>query len=121
MTGFAWTNVGALALEVSALVGRVAFEIEAEAKTLCPVDTGNLARSITTVEQSSAMNPTWVVGTNVYYAPWVEFGRGPVKPVRARMLRWEGKGGTVYAKSAGPAKAQPFLGPALESARARYG
>lgn len=44
--------------------------IETRAKLLCPVDTGNLRKSIT----SEVKDLTAEIGTNVDYAPYVEFG-----------------------------------------------
>lgn len=69
-----------LALEASALL------VEGQAKALAPVYTGNLRNSIThKVEKKEAR-----IGTNVYYAPFVELGT---------------------SKQA----AQPYLSPALEA------
>ena len=45
--------------------------VEAEAKKLCPVDTGKLRASITPVIESWASG---YVGTNTHYAPHVEYG-----------------------------------------------
>ena len=45
--------------------------VEAEAKKLCPVDTGKLRASITPVIESWAAG---YVGTNTNYAPHVEYG-----------------------------------------------
>lgn len=52
--------------------------IETRAKLLCPVDTGNLRKSIT----SDVKGITAEIGTNVHYAPHVEFGtrRSKAKP-----------------------------------------
>ncbi len=48
----------------------VGLQGEKHAKALCPVDTGNLRNSIThTTDDDSAY-----IGTNVEYAPYVEFG-----------------------------------------------
>lgn len=48
----------------------VGLQGEKHAKALCPVDTGNLRNSIThTTDEDSAY-----IGTNVEYAPYVEFG-----------------------------------------------
>lgn len=44
---------------------------ETYAKAICPVDTGNLRNSIT--HQQYDEN-TEVIGSNVYYAPFVELG-----------------------------------------------
>lgn len=37
---------------------------------------------------------TFFIGTDMYYAKWVEYGRGPVRPVHAKALFfWDYKGG----------------------------
>jgi HK97 gp10 family phage protein len=57
--------------ELGKAVTTLVLIIEAKAKQLCPVDTGNLRSSITPVVVSWAQG---YVGTNVEYAPHVEFG-----------------------------------------------
>ena len=47
---------------------------EAGAKAHCPVDTGNLRDSIHTEAKDAS---TVTVGTNINYAPHVEYGTGP--------------------------------------------
>lgn len=47
-------------------------QAEGYAKLLCPVDTGNLRNSITNALDGSGK--TVYVGTNVEYAPYVEYG-----------------------------------------------
>lgn len=47
-------------------------QAEGHAKHGCPVDTGRLRNSITNVNDGN----TLYVGTNVDYAPYVEFGTG---------------------------------------------
>lgn len=72
--------------QLSKVIKNMALDIEKDAKTACPVDTGNLRASITsTIGEDEA-----TVGTNVEYAPYVEFGT------------WK-------------MKAQPFLIPAAQS------
>lgn len=94
---FVWTNRGALEAACLPAVLEAALFIEERAKIACPVDTGNLRRSISTSGPSvGADGVSATVGTNVNYAAFVEFGT-------RRMA------------------AQPFLGPALEQARAVYG
>ena len=45
----------------------------------------------------------------------IEHGRGPVYPINAKVLRWFGDGGEpVFRRSAGPAKARPFVAPSQE-------
>lgn len=46
--------------------------VENEAKIKCPVDTGQLRQSITHQVEGN----TGVIGTNVEYAPYVEYGTG---------------------------------------------
>ena len=50
------------------------------------------------------------------YASAVEFGRGPVRPINAKVLRFNVGGKTVFTKYAGPAPAQRFLGRVVDSA-----
>jgi len=56
---------------LSAVVRKAAFAIEAQAKTLAPVDTGMLRNSIQT-DIEGPLKAT--VGTNVEYGPYQEFG-----------------------------------------------
>jgi len=57
--------------ELNKAVERIAFLIEGEAKKLCPVRTGRLRASIHTGKIEDGV---YYVGTNVHYAPYVEFG-----------------------------------------------
>jgi HK97 gp10 family phage protein len=79
---------------LSALVRRAAFEIEARAKVLAPVRTGNLRNSIQTDVESDGL--TAHVGTGVEYAAYVEFGTRRMAP-------------------------RPYLAPAAEAVRAQIG
>jgi HK97 gp10 family phage protein len=76
----------------SQVVRNTALAIEATAKQMAPVDTGNLRNSIQTTVVS-ALRAT--VGTNVEYAPYIEYGT-------SRMA------------------AQPFLTPAAERERPAF-
>lgn len=78
---------GPVALELA----RRAVRVERLAKRLCPVDTGRLRTSITWRLARDARGLLAIIGTNVEYAPFVEFG-------------------TRFARS------QPFLRPALSAA-----
>lgn len=51
-------------------IGKTAYKIERDAKRACPVDTGRLRGSIST----NLGNLEAEIGTNVEYAPFVEFG-----------------------------------------------
>lgn len=54
------------AVEVSVIM------IEADAKLLCPIDTGTLKRSLTHEVKSEDEKVKGAVGTNVSYAYWAE-------------------------------------------------
>jgi HK97 gp10 family phage protein len=60
-----------IAEELATAVRDLVLLVEAEAKRLCPVDTGKLRASITPVIESWAAG---YVGTNTEYAPYVEYG-----------------------------------------------
>jgi len=77
--------------KIDNLLERAAIEINNQAKILCPVDTGNLRNSITYVK---IMPRLWGVGTNVEYAPYVEFGTYKMR-------------------------AQPYLRPAFEAVKSK--
>ena len=79
------------------------------AQDLCPVDTGLLRDSITHAYNDDGSQVTLLVGTNVYYAPFVELGHKQqpgrfVPKIKKRLKRsWV------------PGK--PFLRPAFENHR----
>jgi HK97 gp10 family phage protein len=92
MGGFKWIDKTPLivASEKAAMIAGL--YVQAEARAVCPVDTGNLRSSITVVPIPGGVN----VGTAVEYGPYVEFGSQHQQ-------------------------AQPFMGPAIEKARRKYG
>lgn len=105
---------------------KAAVKIQAAAKRLAPVDAGRLRNSITVETQTDAESVSAAVGTNVKYAPFIEFGTGPVgaaskkdlppgasvqyTPKRFWVYKDEKKGGFRISKGS-PAK--PFLYPAF--------
>lgn len=109
MSRFVWTNKKPIYKGGHKIVKKIAYEVERAAKQNVtqmiqgyePVNprppgspTGNLRRSITTVMETAPTGPdaTAVVGTNVEYAPYFEFGANgvPPRPFLANALR-EGK------------------------------
>ena len=88
--------------------------VENDAKTKCPVDTGQLRQSITHEIDGNI----GIVGTNVEYAPYVEYGTGknasgPYKG-KGRKTPWafkDPKTGELIWTAGG--RAVPFLEPAL--------
>lgn len=57
-------------------IGRACARIQADAKQNCVVDTGRLRASIVTDVHTEGNTVVGTVGTNVEYAPYVEFGTG---------------------------------------------
>lgn len=121
MSTFVFTHKERLPEQAEKAVRKVGLEVLNDTVRLCPVDLGTLAQSYTMVADHDANSATARIGTNVFYAPFVEFGHGVIKPVRAKMLRWIGKDGQpVFARSVGPQPPRPHLREALRRAKARY-
>lgn len=91
-------NLNANARELTSdAIMETMMHIEADAKQNAPVLTGRLRASITSKLKS------WnegVVGTNVKYAPYQEYGTRAhvIYPKHARALRWVSGGRVHYAK-----------------------
>jgi hypothetical protein len=109
--------VGALLAEATnAASQRAAYRVRDRAKqnltSAGRVNTGKLRDSIkaTRTVQTPTVS-TWSVGSDLFYAGWQEFGRGPVRPIRAKVLRFKPKGSSVFIFRgyAGPATGAFFL------------
>lgn len=88
-----WAQVAAeVPARAAVVVAETALDIESDATQRAPVRTGNLRRSI---HHAIDTPHHATVGTNVEYAPYVEYGT-------SRMA------------------AQPYLTPAVEAARPRF-
>ncbi len=102
--------------ELDAAMRESTLEVQRVGQQMAPVRTGTLRRSIT----STATPTLGTVGTNLKYAKAVHDGRGEVRPVRARVLRWVAPGGAVvFAMRSGPTRPNPFLRNALNQTRPR--
>ena len=55
-----------------------AIKIQNDAKRLAPVNFGNLRNSISVSEEGDSKDFVYIVSANVKYAPYVEFGTGPM-------------------------------------------
>lgn len=92
---------------------RCGSQAEGYAKDLCPVDTGNLRNSISHIVDESG--PAAYIGTNIEYAPYVEFGTGAyAEGGGGRPTPWvyqDDKGNWHWTKGN---PAQPFLAPAVK-------
>jgi len=100
---------------VRAAVERGALIVEGEAKERCPADTGRLRNSITTTSTENGCD----IGTNVFYAPYIEYGTGihaEKGDGRKTPWNWEGTGKKWdgWHRTNGM-PAQPFLRPALDT------
>lgn len=99
---------------------RRGYKVESAAKRNVTknTDTGRLRSSISTILISRNQKPVVRVGTDVEYALFIHNGTKAHGPRRAKMLRWEGKGGQIiWAKRVRGIKANPFLLNALDAAK----
>lgn len=92
--------------------------VENEAKIKCPVDNGLLRNSITHYIEDNPNELVGVVGTNIEYAPYVEFGTGIYSSLgNGRQDRWKYKDAKGEWHSTIGQHPQPYLQPALEENR----
>lgn len=91
---------------------RACLTVENAAKENCPVDTGELRASIT----YNIQGKTGEVGTNVEYAPYVEYGTGVFAAAgNGRQDRWSYQDAKGDWHSTIGQRPQPYLQPALDS------
>jgi HK97 gp10 family phage protein len=88
---------------------------EGYAKKATPVDTGNLRNSISRKVQKDTM----FVGTNVEYAPYVEFGTGKYYP-GGRPDPWVYKDEKGNWHRTSGVKAKPFIKPSVADHKQQY-
>lgn len=68
---------------------KVAYSIERDAKQGCPVETGRLRSSITTVQQEKDKKWFVKVGSNVFYAVYQNFGTRFIKATFFLTNAWD--------------------------------
>lgn len=92
---------------------RCGLQAEGYAKDLAPVDTGALRNSIS--HKVDEAEPAAYVGTNMEYAPYVEFGTGHYSTTGGGTPKkhWVYMGEDGEWHMGFPMKAQPFLKPAV--------
>lgn len=102
-------------IDVNKVLTQACMLVESSAKEKCPVNTGNLRNSIT----YEINDNVGIVGTNVEYAPYVEFGTGLYSSLGTGRTdvpwRYKDDDGNWHTTSGN--HPQPFLGPALEENR----
>lgn len=88
------------------------------------IDTGRLRNSIVLEERVDAGVPSVAVGTNVFYAPFIQGGVRPhiIVPRNASVLAWQGPNGMIFAtRVMHPGfEANPFLTDGLIRGMARF-
>lgn len=82
----------------------------------CPVDTGNLRTSIS----HDSDEDTAIVGTNVEYAPYVEYGTGKYAEGGGRSTPWRYQDSDGNWHTTSGQKPQPFLRPAIADHTEEY-
>ena len=100
------------------------FVAEGAAKENAPIDKGLLRGSIHSQIQNEGLDTIGVVGTNLEYAPYQEFGTGiygpsgqPITPKRSSVLAFKVGGTTVFARSVAGTKPKRFMAKGLQAVR----
>lgn len=97
-------------IDLTAPLTQACLLVENEAKRKCPVDTGQLRQSIT----HNVEDNVGTIGTNVEYAPYVEYGTGiHARDGNGRQTPWSYKDAEGNWHRTVGQKPQPFLEPAL--------
>lgn len=108
--------------DTNKLIAKTATQVESKAKRNVPVDTGRLRSSIHATFTGTPRAPSATVGTEVNYAPYVEFGTGAFASEylssKSQELRQYAM--TFYKTGKGRMPAQPFLFPAWEEVRPEF-
>lgn len=91
---------------------------ERYAKELAPVDTGRLRNSIS--HEVDTDSKTVFVGTNVEYAPYIEFGTGKFAESGGRPTAWRYQDDKGNWHTTNGMRPQPYLRPAIDDHMAEY-
>jgi hypothetical protein len=83
------------------------------------INSGTLLSSIRILDEGKNFI---VIGTDLDYAEYIEYGRGPVIPINGEWLHWIDKqtGKDVFAKFAKAVEPMPFLEPAVISNTSKF-
>ena len=103
---------------VSLALGKACALVERSAKQKCPVDNGELRRSITS--EVDEQNLQGIVFTPLEYAPYVEYGTGLFAEDSGRTdVPWHYQDDEGNWHTTSGQKPQPFMRPALDENRTR--
>lgn len=108
--------------EVDRIMGQKVQEMVAMERSLAPVDTGNLASSITgrKVKLGSYIITTNARGRNGFaYPAWIEFGE-VMFPTHAKALHFVSHGKNIVASSAGPSKQSHYARKTIAAYGGKY-
>lgn len=103
--------------ELSKGLAKCAIVVQSLARQLVHVKTGRLRASIVPGPVKTSGDGLSVeIGTNVVYAPYVEFGTAAhvILPVTKKALYWQGADHPVRSVNHPGSKAYPYLKPALQ-------
>lgn len=108
--------------EIGMGLRQASLAVEGQAKSLAPVRTGNLRRSIGSTVAPIGGRPAGVIFASAKYAPYVEYGTKPHTPPLGPIQRWAARkglpGGAIWmAIRRRGTKPHPFMEPALAQKR----
>ena len=114
------TSKEAIHIVLRSIAEEIIFEARNNVQQNRSIDSGTLLASLRILAEDDR---SITVGTDVNHAYYIEFGRGPVRPVNKKYLHWIDKDTSedVFATYAGPTEPQPFLQPAVEKVARRFG
>lgn len=106
-------------------IGKAAFIVESKVKGYAPIQYGTLRGSINVRgPYITSSNVEAIVGTNVKYAPYQEYGtgiyagKGMIVPKKARVLAWRGRDGSWrFAKAVRGVQGKRFFQKAVHDAK----
>ncbi len=110
---------------IEGLLSNLAEQIIYEAKNNIQqnqnINSGDLLSSIDVLERDPS-NHSITIGSTLFYAHYIELGRGEIFPVNKEFLSWIDKrtGKRVFAKHAKATEPQPFLEPAVILATSKF-
>lgn len=95
------------------------FIVEGQAKVEAPVKIGNLRAGIgPPVVKQTGTSTVVEVKSHAEYSVPVHEGRGEVVPINAKVLRWDGPNGVVFAMRSRATKPNPYMYRALDKSEA---
>jgi phage gpG-like protein len=111
--------------ELSRAIGSTAYRVEGVAKAKAPIEYGTLRGSITTQGPDvKGHDVQAIVGTNVEYARYQEYGTGihgprkqPIRPVRGKLLAWKRGGSWFFAREVQGVRPKRYFRTAKEENR----